>query len=198
MAVYEYCDHGDLFTFAKNHRDKVRDPAFLRSLASGVLEALAYLHENGYAHCDIKPENILLSHDFRPVLADFGMAQQLDDSMVPQGTPSFLAPEVARSWASGVTKTKFDPNIDVFSLGVSAIHLLTGRYPFRRISAKLERRNRGTHTSSDMEEWFQLSFHWAVIQQAFPEQAEFIFRCLAKDPERRPTAKQLLESLRAK
>lgn len=198
MAVYEYCDHGDLKSFIDRHPEKARDASFLRSLVSGLLSALAHLHAAGTAHCDVKPENILLGKNFRPVLADFGMAQPINDTMVPQGTPSYLAPEVARAWASGITSTTFVANIDIFSLGVTAIHCLTGRYPFGRISAKLERKYRGTYSLAEMESWFELSFHWGSFQRAFPEQADFVFSCLARDPARRPSAEQLLATLRSR
>ncbi len=96
-----------------------------------VAEALAYVHDQGFAHRDVKPANIL--HAARgPVLMDFGIAKAEDAtaltaSGVVCGSPHYLAPEVVRGEVKDVEGFRRG---DVWSLGVTAFELLTGRVPF--------------------------------------------------------------------
>jgi len=97
-------------------------------IALGVARGLAYLHENCrdcIIHCDIKPENILLSESFVPKIADFGMAKLFgrDFSRVIttiRGTIGYLAPE----WISGVAIT---PKVDVYAYGMVLLEIVSGK-----------------------------------------------------------------------
>jgi len=98
--------------------------------AAQLVDGLAYLHENGVVHGDIKPDNILLSANGEVKLSDFGSATVFhdgDDSITsPKGTPSFLAPEaILEDRYSGVAA-------DVWALGATLFHFLFGRIPFGR------------------------------------------------------------------
>ncbi len=104
--------------------------------ALGVLEqvcrGLTSIHQAGAVHRDLKPTNVLIGPAFRVAVADLGLARVLDRPRFPEGdtisgTPAYMAPEI-------VCGTLISPDLqhraDVYSLGVMAFELLTGRLPF--------------------------------------------------------------------
>uniref|UniRef100_UPI00398F1771 calcium/calmodulin-dependent protein kinase type IV-like n=1 Tax=Pristiophorus japonicus TaxID=55135 RepID=UPI00398F1771 len=94
-----------------------------------ILEAVAYLHENGIVHRDLKPENLLYASpapDALLKIADFGLSKIVDDQVTMKtvcGTPGYCAPEILRGYAYG-------PEVDMWSVGVITYILLCGFEPF--------------------------------------------------------------------
>jgi serine/threonine protein kinase len=93
---------------------------------------LDYAHRNGVVHRDVKPGNLLVSDSDVVKLADFGIARAADQSSITQvgsvlGTAAYLAPEQARGEEAG-------PSADLYSLGVVAYQLLSGRLPYEASS----------------------------------------------------------------
>jgi serine/threonine-protein kinase len=94
-----------------------------------IANALSYTHDMNIIHRDLKPSNILLSQDYSPRLADFGVAhfsnqaERLTSTYAVVGTPAYICPE-------GYDTTFFTPAEDVWSLGVTIYELLTGVLPF--------------------------------------------------------------------
>jgi eukaryotic-like serine/threonine-protein kinase len=93
---------------------------------------LDYAHRNGVVHRDVKPGNLLVSDSDVVKLADFGIARAADQSSITQvgsvlGTAAYLAPEQARGEEAG-------PRSDLYSLGVVAYQLLSGRLPYEAMS----------------------------------------------------------------
>lgn len=100
------------------------------TILRGVAAALDYAHRKGVIHRDLKPQNILLTEDGSPYLADFGIAKLLEsaDSLKTAtgslfGTPAYMAPEQAMGHPLG-------PYTDVYALAVICFRWLTGRLPF--------------------------------------------------------------------
>ena len=99
-------------------------------IIEGVAEALDYAHGKGVIHRDVKPQNILLDEAGRVYLVDFGIArmtegaQRLTQAGLVAGTPTYMAPEQA----SGA---ELDARVDIYSLGIVAYELFTGRPPFQ-------------------------------------------------------------------
>ncbi len=106
------------------------DPVVCARLMRDVAEALAYSHERGVLHRDIKPQNILVDRDHRPHVIDFGLAKVLHLDAISRsghsaGTPLYMSPEQVRAEREPV-----DARTDVYSAGAVLHELLTGEPPF--------------------------------------------------------------------
>lgn len=131
LLVYEFMPNGslDAWLFGKKQGEKLLDWEQRLNIALGTARALAYLHEecsDHIIHLDVKPENILLDHQFCPKLSDFGLAKLMDreQSRVVtsmRGTPGYLAPEWLLPHAAVTAKT------DVYSFGMVLLELISGR-----------------------------------------------------------------------
>jgi tetratricopeptide (TPR) repeat protein/predicted Ser/Thr protein kinase len=125
----EYVEGGTLQTKVAGKAQPEREAA---QLVETLARAVHYMHRRGILHRDLKPNNVLLTADGLPKIADFGLAKVLDADISPSGsqallgTPSYMAPEQA----AGDTKMVGAP-ADVYSLGAIMYELLTGRAPFQ-------------------------------------------------------------------
>lgn len=191
MAVYEYCKYGDLVNFLERHPKLATDPAFLRRTFCSVLSALTHLHALGYVHCDIKPGNILVDENFEVKLGDLGMCQEISATMNAQGTPSYLAPEVVLAWSGRPHSHQFTDKVDIFAFGVTLVNVITGEYPFERITARLK--SRVPFSGDEFEQHFNISEKCLTkLKLLDPVYATLAQTCLSIDPANRPTAQQLL------
>lgn len=97
-------------------------------IMSQVTSAISHAHQNGIIHRDIKPQNILIDHNGKVKVTDFGIAMALSGTSITQtnsvlGSVHYLSPEQARG-GTAIKKS------DVYSLGIVFFELLTGRLPF--------------------------------------------------------------------
>jgi serine/threonine-protein kinase len=107
-----------------------------RRILRDVGDALAYAHERGVVHRDIKPDNILIDEGSgRPMVTDFGIARAVSDgdtrltaTGIAIGTPTYMSPEQAAG------DREIDGRSDLYALGIVAYQMLTGRPPFEASS----------------------------------------------------------------
>ena len=199
-AVYDVLEvHGEIFLIleyveGQNLRQRLRQRLSLDeffTIAIQCAEALASAHKHGIVHCDIKPENIMLTDQGQVKILDFGVAKHLprsdqsstvDRAGTFAGTPAYMSPEVLLEEAP-------DGRADVFSLGVVAYEVLTGQHPFMAGSfvATTDRIRRETPASI------------RIFNRSVPEDLEaLVNKAMAKEPAQRyASAQELLDDLRS-
>ena len=127
--VMEYVDgrtvHDDI---VKHKRFPERDAI---DLAIQVAEALLHAHDKGLVHRDVKPKNVMITREGVVKLADMGLARAISDKEAAEaeagkafGTPYYISPEQIRG------EVKIGPPADVYSLGATLYHMVTGNVPF--------------------------------------------------------------------
>ncbi|KAA6364850.1 MAG: putative CAMK family protein kinase, partial [Streblomastix strix] len=125
--VMEFCSQGDLRKFILELQKKPIKERLMRvwAILSQVIRALDFMHSQGIVHRDIKPENIFVMDDGSVRLGDFGLAKEISsrDYATMAGTKVYMAAEV---WLY----KKTDYASDIFSVGIVAAELVTGKHPY--------------------------------------------------------------------
>ncbi len=154
-----------------------------------VSQALDYAHEHNILHRDIKPDNIMMTREGKIKLADYGLVKYMDDVNEAgltsegqiMGTPNYISPEQA----SG--KRALDIRSDIYSLGATLFHLLTGSPPYTGKSAGAIM---GMHISAAVPDPKKIN------PGLTPEACGIVRRMMAKNlSERYQTPAELLEDL---
>ena len=156
--------------------------------ASPLAEALDFAHQRGIVHRDVKPTNVLLELDGSPILADFGIAKMIGESVDPTltkwmvGTPDYMSPEQ-------VLGSTLDHRSDLYSFAILIYRLLVGELPLRaqNEAATLLAQVYGTVVPPT-----------AVDPELGEDVNVVLLRALLKDPnERYQTAGELVQALAA-
>ncbi|CAO3670987.1 unnamed protein product [Umbelopsis ramanniana] len=150
-----------------------------------IVEAVAYLHDNGVVHRDLKPENLLFrtpDEDSDLLIADFGLSRIIDTDKfhvltTTCGTPGYMAPEIFK-------KTGHGKPVDMWAIGVITFFLLCGYTPFEHDS-NIDEMHAIMHAQYSFDEQY-----WHGVS---PQAKDFITKLLTIEPDLRLTAHQALE-----
>jgi serine/threonine protein kinase len=169
--------------------DRSLDSREAATFLEPVCRAVHAAHEEGILHRDIKPTNILIEDGtLRPRIADFGLAklqnedQELTRSGEAMGTPSYMPPEQFGDAASATARS------DIYSIGATLYHLLSGRPPFKAATAMATMRQ-------------VLNVEPVALRELNPEVDQDVeticMKCLEKEPDRRfQTASEVADELK--
>jgi|GEM_PF-224943 len=176
-------------TAGERLKDGPLDESEALKITRDVAQALAHAQLNGIVHRDIKPGNIMLTGDGRAKLADLGLAKnfEADSSLTVAGkalgTPYYMSPEQARGEAN------LDTRSDIYSLGATLYHLVTGSVPFEGETPAIvlsKRLSEPAPSPRDRRPELSLAAN------------RLIRRMMAKDPDRRyQTAEDLVADVEA-
>lgn len=150
----------------------------LPSIVEQASEGLYYLHSKGYVHCDIKPDNVLLSREWDVKLIDFTIAKKIKTGFGKlfggktkvEGTRSYMSPEQIRGGT-------LDPRSDIYSMGCMIYELITGKAPYT-----------GNTPNELLSKHLSASVPSLLVgnDNVSPDFNNIIRKMLAKKPEERP------------
>lgn len=186
--VMEFVEGSTLEDIVETHLGRGEQMPLDRALdiAIQVANALDYAHKRGVVHRDVKPANVLVTHEGIAKIADFGIAKVSGASLTQTGsflgTPAFMSPE---QFSGGTIEARSD----LFSLGAMLYWVFTGQQPF------------GGDTLTTVS--FRIVFTYPIPATLAnphlpPDLQTVLMRCLAKNPdERYPSCRDLAEDLEA-
>jgi serine/threonine-protein kinase len=127
--VMEYVDGDTVYELIQKQKRVKEKPAL--EIVKQVAKALKHAHERGFIHRDIKPKNIMITKNRVVKLADLGLARGISDREAAKaeagrayGTPYYISPEQIRG------EMEIGPAADIYGLGATLYHMITGRVPF--------------------------------------------------------------------
>ncbi len=197
IAGIDVGEHDGTYYFAMEHvegesvaqmieRQGALEERYALQVVAQMARALAHAHKHGLVHRDVKPQNILVTRSGLAKLCDLGLAKMQNEASrdptgVPVGTPHYLSPEQARGEAD------VDIRSDVYSLGATLYHMLTGTTPFEGQSPMV------LMTKHLTEEPVSPRKKNAAVSKGA---AELVARMMSKDKEdRHQTPSELLEDV---
>jgi len=160
------------------------DESRLRSTLQQLAEGVNRLHELGKLHRDIKPSNVLVTDDGRVVILDFGLVEDIEPELhetLLAGTPDYMSPEQGAQMA--ISKAS-----DWYSVGVILYQALTGRLPFRGRFFEVMMRKQTRDPIQPRE----------ISRDVARDLNDLCIRLLRRDPEARPTGREVLRRLGAR
>ncbi|XP_060187214.1 inactive protein kinase SELMODRAFT_444075-like isoform X1 [Lycium barbarum] len=201
LLVYEYICNGSLDSHLYGRKGHPLNWSARQKIAVGAARGLRYLHEECRVGCivhrDLRPNNILLTHDFEPLVGDFGLARWqpegdlgVDTRVI--GTFGYLAPEYAQSG-------QITEKADVYSLGVVLLELVTGRKAIDINRPKgqqsLSEWARPRLRKSAVSELIDPCLGNCYLEQEVDGMLHCASLCIRRDPNSRPRMSQVLRML---
>jgi tRNA A-37 threonylcarbamoyl transferase component Bud32 len=192
--VMEYMRGGSLFDLL--HRDEILPWAIRHRLATDIAKGLAFLHQHNpvIIHRDLKSHNVLLNHEFRAKLSDFGLSKVRVESSLSQthtqsaknvGTVPWMAPE-----CFGI-RPKYSEKSDTYAYGMVLWEIATRKMPYEEVTDATEIRD--AVKAGDREE---IPEETANPAAPLPTSYKKLIQvCWFQAPDKRPTAKEAIERL---
>ena len=174
----EYASAGTLSDQVKLNGGRIQEQ-HIRRYTRSIVEGLDHIHRNGFVHCDIKLQNILVFNDGEIKIADFGLAKKTgeEQSFECRGTPLFMSPE-------SVNYCEYESPADIWALGCAVVEMVTGKPAW--------------NLEKDSNMWSLLLRIGAgeespmIPEELSKEGKDFVEKCFVKDPRKRWTAEMLL------
>ncbi|CAK9315675.1 unnamed protein product [Citrullus colocynthis] len=202
LLVYEYLPNGSLWDQLHTSRKIEMGWQIRYEVAVGAARGLEYLHhgcDRPVIHRDVKSSNILLDSDWKPRIADFGLAKILQDghgvgdsSHVIAGTLGYIAPEYAYT-------CKINEKSDVYSFGVVLMELVTGKQPNEPEFGENKDIVQWAHSrmielKGNLKDMVDPSISEAQVEDAV-KVLRIALRCTAKIPSTRPSMRMVVHML---
>jgi len=181
--ILEYCEKGELFNYVY-YLQKGFGEYFGRAIFKEILNGLSYIHKNGFAHRDLKMENIMVNKDFKIKISDFGFAISVENGLLktPLGTINFAAPEILMKKAYDGQKS------DIFALGVLLFTLVTCKIGFHR-ALKSDKYYRLVLNKKYDQYWSIISNQVGNVSNEFKD---LYCKMISYDPSERPSIDGIL------
>ncbi|KAI1702835.1 protein kinase domain-containing protein [Ditylenchus destructor] len=196
FIVLEYMSGETLQKYINDNGGKIADVSKVKRLLKPIANGIKILHHHKIMWRNLKPDNILLDASGRPKISDMGFAAEAKESTHVFGTPYYIAPEM-------IKRTGYNKEIDVWSLGVMVVYLITGHYIFypgkkqmqnaiaeyKQTNGKLP--NKRAENALIQNEYYnnvlnkEIKSKTGITDQNAAEFAEWI---LEREPSNRPTA----------
>ena len=178
--ILEYCASGSVIDLMLS-MDRTFSELEVASIIEMVLKGLVNLHKKNLIHRDIKGSNILLSENGTAKIADFGVGVHLINEKnrnSKKGSPYWMSPQVALN-------LDYDTKTDIWSLGITCIEMIEGEPPNSELKPRfaIEKIGKSPPIASDL---IDSNFHTE-------EFIDFVKKCLEINPNKRPSAKELLK-----
>ena len=178
--ILEYCSSGSVIDLMQAMNRKYSEIE-ISTIIENVLQGLIIIHSMNLIHRDIKGANILLSEDGYAKIGDFGVGIRLPESLCyrnsKKGSPYWMSPQVVKN-------INYDMKTDIWSLGITCAELWDGKPPFSDLNPKnaMEKIASCTPTVNDV-----------INRNEHSEEFyDFVKQCLEVDPQKRPSAKELI------
>ncbi|KAI4640802.1 hypothetical protein J4E90_003012 [Alternaria incomplexa] len=186
----EYLPHGDLSRHFDEFGQLLEHEA--QCVAHQILDGLKSMHDHGFVHRDLKPQNVLIkerSPNWWVKLGDFGVSKRMQDAAslsTYTGTDGFMAPEVIMrkghvNWKALAGRKSYTDAVDIWALGALVFQALTGSEPFAK------------DLGSYVEGKTPFPYHVLQAQSISRKGCDLLERLLQVIPENRPTASDALQ-----
>lgn len=163
-------------------REDIRLGEILSDIVVELASALEHVHDAGYMHLDVKPENVIISRGGTTYLCDFDTAQTIPDKPAKiekkSGTPFYMSPELSNGW-------KFDQRADIYAYGVTLYELLARVKPFEGQTQK-------AMLANQMNPRYRIRKPREFNENIPIKLEELILKCIDYIPEKRPPNMTLL------
>ncbi|KAJ0818761.1 putative mitogen-activated protein kinase kinase kinase STE-STE11 family [Helianthus annuus] len=183
FCIYlEYVHPGSINKYVREHCGAMTE-SVVRNFTRHILSGLVYLHSKKTVHRDIKGANLLVDPSGVVKLADFGLAKHLSPYMTDlslKGSPHWMAPEVFQAVLRKDANPEHTYTMDIWSLGCTVIEMVTGKPPWSEFDG--------------VQAMFNVLKRSPTIPETLSSEGkDFLYRCLQRNPEKRPSAAFLLE-----